>query len=192
MAQWTCTPWVEGSDGLFTRSCSDDNMCGTNANKPPEGPLALPPLDKNFYMCNVEPIFDRLCSMMGCHGTEQGRLFKIYARGRLRNKQTVQQVSSCPVGPQRLDLQDKGSGTVMCLGWSPHTAEEWELNFNNARSFMIGLSSAADSELLRQPEIGGGFAHAGVHTWSPGDADYQLIHDWLNGATLGSCDPNPN
>ena len=88
--QWTCTDWVQGSDGLYTRTCSDDNACGTDASKPPEGPLALPNLDMDYYKCQVEPIVDRLCAHMGCHGTEQGRLYRVYARCRLRNSQIVQ------------------------------------------------------------------------------------------------------
>src|SRR5262249_23131153 len=103
---WTCSPWQQQSDGNFTRTCVDGDQCGTTAGKRPEGRVMLPELDLDYYKCKVEPIFDRSCAMLGCHGTETGRAFKIYARGRLRHKETVQQVSTCPIGPQMVDLAD--------------------------------------------------------------------------------------
>jgi hypothetical protein len=189
---WTCTPWQQGSDGLYSRTCTDENSCGTTAAKPPEGPIALPELDKAYYMCRVEPIFDRGCAMIGCHGAEVGRAFKVYARGRLRNNEQVAQVSSCPIGPQEINLADEGTGTVMCIGWSPHTEAEWQQNYDNARSFMIGIDDPEQSELLTQPVIGGK-AHTGVHLFAKTDPDYQTIKAWLSGEALGGpCDPMPN
>src|SRR5262249_39911806 len=158
---WSCTSWQQGANGMFTRTCTDANMCGTTAAKPPRGPVALPNVDMEFYKCNVEPILDGSCAMMGCHGTETGRALKIYARGRLRHKEIVPQVPSCPIGPQMVDLAVEGSGTVMCVGWSKHTPMEWKENFDSARSFMIGISDPEQSDLLTQPKYGGK-AHAGV------------------------------
>ncbi len=152
----------------------------------------LPALDMEYYKCKVEPIVDRGCSMLGCHGAETGRAYKVYARGRLRRKETVSQVPTCPIGPQQVDLADEGTGTVMCVGWSPHTPMEWQENFDNARSFMLGLSDPEESELLQQPVVGGK-PHAGVHLFQKSDADYQTIKAWLGGATLGgTCDPGAN
>lgn len=189
---WTCTPWVAGDDGMYSRTCTDASACGTELSKPPEGPIALPDLDMEYYKCNVEPIFDRSCSMLGCHGAEKGRAFKVYARGRLRNDEVVSQVPSCPIGPQTINLADEGTGTVMCIGWSPHTQAEWEANYNNARSFMVGLDDPEASELLTQPKVGGK-AHAGVHLFAKGDADYEAISSWLGGAKLGqACDTGAN
>jgi len=189
---WSCSPWLKGADGTFTRQCTDASMCGTTALRPPEGPVALPDLDMDYYKCKVEPILDAGCAMMGCHGTEQGRALKIYARGRLRHKEIVPQVFSCPIGPQMVDLDIEGSGTVMCVGWSPHTPTEWQQNFDNTRSFMIGVTDPEKSDLLLQPMYGGK-AHAGVHFFAKGDADYETIKSWLGGAKLGSaCDPGPN
>jgi hypothetical protein len=186
---WSCTPWLKGDGGLYTRKCVDAAQCGTTAQKPPEGPVALPELDLDYFKCKVEPILDRGCAMMGCHGTEVGRAFKIYGRGRLRRNETVPQVYSCPVGPQMVNLQEEGSGTVMCVGWSAHTEGEWQENFDNARSFMIGITDPAQSDLLAQPVIGGK-AHEGVHLFAKTDADYQTIAAWLGGAKLGTtCDP---
>ncbi|HRI65088.1 MAG TPA: hypothetical protein PK156_12655 [Polyangium sp.] len=189
---WTCTPWQQGADGQYSRTCTDGANCGTAAAKPPTGPVALPALDKDFFMCKVEPILDRGCSMLGCHGTEQGRAFKVYSRGRLRRNEVVAQVSSCPIGPQQVNLAEEGSGTVMCVGWSPHTAAEWQQNFDNSRSFMLGISNAEESDLLAQPVVGGK-AHAGVHMFAKTDLDYTTIKSWLEGAKLGSaCNPLPN
>jgi hypothetical protein len=189
---WSCTPWNKGADGMYSRSCTDAAACGTTAQKPSEGPVALPELDVDYYKCNVEPILDGSCAMLGCHGVEQGRALKIYARGRLRHKEMVAQVSSCPIGPQTLDLAAMGTGTVMCIGWSPHTAAEWQENYDTARSFMVGLSDPEQSDLLAQP-VYGGKAHAGVHLFAKTDADYTTIKAWLGGAKLGmACDPGAN
>jgi hypothetical protein len=189
---WGCTPWTPIAGGKYTRTCTDADKCGTTADKPPEGPLSLPDLDLDYYKCKVEPIFDRGCAMMGCHGVETGRAFKIYARGRLRHKEMVKQVSTCPIGPQTLDLQDNGSATVMCLGWSPHTAAEWQSNYDISRSFMIGITDPDQSDLIAQPIVGGK-AHAGVHLFAKGDADHVTLQAWLGGQKLGStCDPAPN
>ena len=49
------------------------------------------------------------------------------------------------------------------------------------------LASADDSEMLTQPLKGGGLPHAGIKIWSTGDADYVTVRDWLDNATLGSC-----
>jgi hypothetical protein len=187
---WTCTAWTKGSDGLYSRTCTDANDCGTTAGKPPEGPVDLPALDFDYYKCKVEPIFDRGCAFMGCHGTETGRAFKVYARGRLRHKEMVKEV--CPGEPPMLDLQANGSATIMCLGWTPHTATEWQSNYDIARSFMLGVTNPDESDLLAQPVVGGK-SHAGVHLFAKTDADYATIKSWLAGAKLGStCNPAPN
>jgi hypothetical protein len=187
---WSCTPWLQGSDGMYTRTCTDANGCNTTLSKPPEGPVALPELDFDYYKCKVEPILDRGCAFMGCHGTETGRAFKIYARGRLRHKEMVNAV--CPGGPQMLDLQANGSGTIMCLGWTVHTSTEWQSNYDIARSFMLGVVNPDDSDLLAEPVIGGK-QHAGVHLFAKNDPDYTTIKSWLGGAKLGStCNPAPN
>ncbi len=186
---WTCTAWSTSDGKTYTRTCTDANKCPGAT--PPVESAALPPLDKDYFACNVEPIFDRGCAFLGCHGTETGRLFQVYARGRLRNNENVPQVSTCPVGPQTVNLQQMGTGTIMCVGWSPHTATEWQKNYDNARSFMVGLSSAeVDScDLLAQPVVGGK-AHTGVHLFKDkNDPDYQTLAKWLSGATLGrTCD----
>ncbi len=186
---WGCTSWAKGADGKYTRTCSDANKCADATGKPTEGPVALPDLDMDFYKCKVEPIFDRGCAMMGCHGTETGRPFKIYARGRLRADEMVDPVC-LQTGPQ--NLAKMGSGTTMCQGWFAHTKNEWQSNYDISRSFMVGVQNADDSEILSQTRVGGK-AHAGVHEFKATDKDYLTIKSWLGGAKLGTpCDPTPN
>jgi hypothetical protein len=192
---WQCGPWQKQQDGSYTRTCTDTNHCGTTSNKPSEGPVNLPDLDMNFYKCKVEPIVDRGCAFMNCHGTETGRAYKVYARGRLRRDQMVPPPGgySCLDNGATVPLK-QGIGTDMCEGWFSHTTEEWQSNYDNARFFMVGLqpSQADQSDMIAQPMYGGK-AHAGVHLFKQGDAEYQTLHDWLSGAgKLASCDPSPN
>jgi hypothetical protein len=189
--------------GQFTRTCTDANKCGTTSGKPPEGPIALPNLDLDFYKCKVEPIFDRGCALLGCHGTEIGRPFKLYARAKLRHSEMVAGAPTCPNSSTLRDLSKSptdmngmdragGTGTAMCLGWSKHTDAEWQQNYDNARSFMVGLTNADDSDLLAQP-VYGGKAHTGVHLFAKTDPQYQTIAQWLGGAKLGTvCDTQGN
>jgi hypothetical protein len=191
---WQCTPWQKQADGSYTRTCTDANNCGATSGEPATGPVALPNLDMAFYKCNVEPIFDRGCAFMNCHGTETGRALKVYARGRLRMDAMVPPPSSysCPDNAATVPLKT-GIGTDMCEGWFPHTDAEWQSNYDDARSFMVGLdaSTVGQSDLLAQP-VYGGKAHAGVHLFKSTDPDYQTIKSWLTGAKLASCDPGPN
>jgi hypothetical protein len=150
-------------------------------------PVGLPAdLDMNFYKCNVEPIFDRGCAMMGCHGAEAGRPLRLYARGRLRNTVEIIDNQSC--------LQKTApiaSGTIMCTGWHPHTTTEWQRNFDSARQFMTKALQPDQSQLLTQATKGG-LPHAGVHLFVKDDASYTMIKRWLSGEKLAACDPNPN
>ena len=130
--------------------------------------------------------------MIGCHGALVGRAFHLYARGRLRNDEMVPQVNTCPDPGAPMNLSDEGTATVMCLGWSAHTASEWQQNYDNARSFMVGLTNPDDSDLLAQPVVGSK-AHTGVHLFKKTDADYQTIAAWLGKQKLGAvCDPGKN
>jgi hypothetical protein len=190
---WECTTWEAplGSDQA-TRTCVDRNDTGTTACKPSEGPVTLPALDLDYYKCRVSPIIQRGCAMMGCHGTETGRPFRTYARGRLRNDQIVNRTGTCIPQTGQVNLQEAGTGTVMCEGWLPHTAEEWKKNFDSARSFMLGVTDPADSDLLLQPVVGGK-PHIEIKLFRDTDADYATIRDWLGGATLGqACNTGVN
>jgi hypothetical protein len=189
---WTCTSWEApiGSDQA-TRTCTDRNMTGTTECKPSEGPVALPALDLNYFMCQVEPILDRGCGMQACHGTETGRAFRMYSRGRLRNDEIVNRIGTCIPATGTVNLAEAGSGTIMCEGRMAHTQAEWKKNFDSARSFMIAVSSPAESDMLLQPVVGGR-PHMGVHLFTTADPDYQTIQAWLGGATQASCNPLPN
>lgn len=190
---WVCSSWEAppGSD-LATRTCADKNNLGTTDCKPVTT-ATLPALDLEYYKCKVSPIFQRGCGQMACHGTETEHPFRLYTRGRLRNKQMVFPVNTCLENPNvKVDLQVRGSGTVMCEGWSAHTPEEWKKNFDSARSFMLGVDKPDDSLLLREAAQGG-LPHAQVKLFAAGDADYQTIRNWLAGARLGTtCNTGKN
>jgi len=195
---WSCTPWqTNGTSDDATRVCSDTNQCGTNDQKPSETAL-LPPLDLNFYKCNVEPVLDHKCSMMGCHGKEQGRALRIYARGRLRITGDILVESSNGCGKQgQMYMSERCTGSLECrCSGEPHTANEWRRNFDSARGFALDANgdrlaagAESDSDLVAQPVVGGK-AHAGIHLFRDTDADYDTLIQWLSGAKQASCTTN--
>lgn len=188
---WECTPWETSGTDEATRVCTDKNACGTTNGKPVET-ATLPALDLNFYKCNVEPILDHKCSQLGCHGTETGRPLRIYARGRLRLKGA--QLSEPQYCQGQVSASDICDGSVTCGCRAKHTDEEWQKNYDSARSFGLDASGQPiaagmedTSELIAQPVVGGK-AHAGIHLFKNGDAEYQALVQWLSGATLPTCD----
>ncbi len=192
---WLCSPWAtDGVSDDGVRTCVDQNACGTAVNKPLES-ATLPALDYNYYQCNVEPIMDWGCSMLGCHGTEEGRGLRIYARGRLRiTGETLPGSAGCFAGGQTF-ASETCTGSIECHCFiEPHLDAEWRANYDAARGFALRADGTAiqpgaeeDSELLAQPLIGGGFAHAGIHMFQRGDARYNTIRDWLAGTTRATC-----
>lgn len=152
----------------------------------------LPALNAAFYECNVEPILVGGCAMLGCHGTEAGRAYRIYARGRLRISGRTITEPGCLQGGT-VHPSEECIGGIECRCWSlPQLAEERRRSFDSARGFALDATGAVvadktQSELLRQPQSGGGFAHAGIAMWSAGDADYNAVKSWLEGGTLASC-----
>ena len=187
---WSCTAWeTSGTDDQATRSCTDGNACGTTEDKPLEA-ATLPALDENFYRCNVEPVLDRKCSQMGCHGTEEGRALRLYARGRLRH---AGEPLTAPAGCAVPVTTDECIGSLLCKCRGPKTTTERRKNYDSARAFgldstgsPIAVGSEDTSELISQPVVGGK-AHAGIHLFRTDDADYNAIKDWLGGATLATC-----
>jgi len=132
--------------------------------------------------------------MLGCHGDAKNpfRVYVIYARGRLRNDELVDNTGTC-LKSGKVNLNKEGTGTVMCEGWLPHTATEWQMNYDSARKFLAPGYTPEETELLLQPTEGMGFAHAGVHPFKKDDASYTIIKRWLSGETLGApCNPEPN
>lgn len=188
---WLCSPWqTDGASDNGTRVCKDQNNCGTTSQKPAET-ATLPPLDIEYYKCNVEPIFDRGCAHLGCHGTETGRAFRVYARGRLRITGEMLLETGCN-NPGAMKPSESCIGSIECACWTaPHTPTEWRRNYDGARSFMLDIQGAPipnamvdTSELIAEPIVGGK-AHANIHMFTKGDADYQTLTAWLTGAKLG-------
>lgn len=188
---WVCSPWqTDGTSDVGTRTCTDQNNCGTTNTKPSES-ATLPALDLDFYKCNVEPIFNRGCAHMGCHGTETGRALRLYARGRLRITGEIWIEPGCLKAGSPVNSENC-IGSIECACWTlPHSATEWRRNFDASRGF--GLDAAGKpipagmedtSELIAQPIVGGK-AHAGVHLFTNGSADHQTLRDWLSGKKLG-------
>ena len=188
---WSCSAW-EVTNRQGTRSCLDSNVCGITAGKPDEGPTALPSLDLNFYKCRVQPVVDLTCAMIGCHGKEAGRPYKVYARGRLRSDEPVcggicNQDCSVMVSAQVVS-----SANHHCSGRAPLTTREWTTNFDNARATLIGVTPP-EATLLTMPLKGSASAHAGVKVFADTtDPRYQALLQWLQGATLATCVTNPN
>jgi hypothetical protein len=175
----------------------DANACGTTALRPSEQAV-LPALDFEFYQCEVEPIMNRKCSMLGCHGTEQGRALRLYSRGRLRitGDQLTTASGSCPTLPASTPSEDC-TGSIECRCYfAPHTENEWRRNFDSARGFALdaagdplGAGNEDASELIAQPIVGGK-AHAGIHLFRDGDEEHETLRAWLAGASLETCDIN--
>lgn len=189
---WECTPWTtDGVSDQGMRTCTDLNACGTVEHKPAAS-ATLPALDPQAYECDVEPVLTRNCSMLGCHGTETGRAYRIYARGRLRiTGQTITEPGSCS-GAGMQHPSEMCIGGIECRCWTvPQLPDERRRSFDAARGFALDATGApladmAESELLRQPQAGGGFAHAGMVMWSAGDSEYTAVKSWLDGATHGA------
>lgn len=188
---WTCSGWTtDGASNSATRMCADTNACGTTAQRPTLT-ATLPPLDPEYYECNVEPIVQADCSMLGCHGTETGRAYRVYARGRLRMTGGTINDPNCTMGVTSY-ASEVCIGNLECKCWTHGMlGPERRRSFDSARGFALGddgqpLPDMAQSQLLLQPQVGGGFAHAGIQWWAAGDASYTKIKAWLDGAQLGS------
>ncbi|MBM4781993.1 MAG: hypothetical protein GQE15_30295 [Archangiaceae bacterium] len=192
---WQCGAWQPSTAGMATRTCIDTNFCGSTATKPSEGPTALPPLNDNYFRCNVQPILAKSCAMIGCHGTlDTSRPFRVFARGRERNAETVTATHACPpTQGQSFQLYlPTVAATASCDAATPLSANERQLNFDNARCFALGVA-AAQSELLQQPLRGNAtFTHRQIKPWTTSNADYQVVLNWLNGMTLATCNSGTN
>lgn len=194
---WVCTPFATAGGGnSATRTCTDKNACGTTLLKPAET-ATLPALDVNFYRCNVQPILDHKCSMLGCHGSDS-RALRTYSRGRFRNTETVTETGCLAAGTQVM-LNPKCIGSIECICWTGRlTTTEWQRNYDSARAFALDPSGQRipagmedKSELIAQPIVGGR-AHANIHLFKSGDPEHTTLKQWLSGSTLATCTPPYN
>jgi hypothetical protein len=188
---WLCSSWTTtGATNAATRTCTDMNACGTTDMRPIES-ATLPALDPEYYECEVEPIVTTGCSMLACHGSD-ARGYRMYARGRLRISGRIITETGC-LNPGAMGPSEACIGNIECKCWSvPLMDIERSLSFDSARGFAIGddgmpLADMAQSQLLRQPQAGGGYPHAGIQWWSAGDAEYTKVKAWLDGAVRGSA-----
>lgn len=188
--RWSCTPWE--TDGLTddaTRTCTDLQACPGAV--PPVEAATLPALDFNLFRCEVGPILDGTCAQMGCHGTEQDRALRIYARGRLRITGEIFVEPGCLSAGNPVPSENC-SGSIECVCWSiPHHPKEDRKNYDATRGLALDaagvlLADPADSELLTQPTAGGP-PHVNVKPFQANDAHYTTIYDWLAGASLPEC-----
>jgi hypothetical protein len=174
--------------------CTDTNNCPGSPGEPATS-ANLPALDFDYFECNVEPILDKKCAQLGCHGTETGRALRLYARARLREATGTFSSASCS-GTQT-GTECTGSNSCPCT--NGHTQKEWQRNFDSARGFALDAngnpipmaSLATESDMIHQPVFGGA-SHSGIHLFHMGDADYTTILNWLSGSTLASCNVGNN
>lgn len=195
---WVCGPWETAGSGsnAGTRTCRDTNNCGTTKGKPTLT-ATLPALDMNYFKCNVQPILDGKCAQLACHGTETDRALRTYARGRLRNNETIpaNTASICPAGnPLAIPLDSQCTSSIegVCRSCT-HTPTEWQKNFDSARAFALDANlqpipsaNMDTSELIAQPIVGGK-VHANIHLFDSGSTDHTTLKNWLTGSTLATC-----
>lgn len=128
-------------------------------------PIVAVDLDEHFFRCRVQPVLERSCATLECHGSEQ-RPLRVFARNRLR----------LDADPVQLNL--------------PMRDDELQANFDSAASF--AGTPASDSFLVRKPldEDAGGYLHRGRELHRSGDVfgetdndDYQTLLAWVVGDT---------
>ncbi|HEX2678246.1 MAG TPA: hypothetical protein VHM19_16440 [Polyangiales bacterium] len=198
---WKCTPWQTATmpkgtlptgDNAGTRTCTDICSCGTTANKPVEQ-ADLPPLDFDFYRCEVEPFLDGSCAQLACHGKEEGHALRIYARSKLRITGETWISNVC--GDKNKQIKSESCiGSNECQCWQlPHSDLEWQRNYDAVRGFALDpsgqlYSDVTQSELLLQG-LGlsmGGLPHGGVQLYLDSSSSYRDLRDWLSAAGTGS------
>ena len=187
---WLCTPWdtnvqPAGASNMGHRTCTDTKNCNTTVGMPVTT-ATLPALDVDAFKCNVEPILDKKCGMLGCHGTETGRALRVYAKARLRHAgENLTLPAICPSSATSASCI--GSNSCPCN--ARHTPTEWQRNYDAARGFALDdmgnvLANQSASDLIQQPVVGGK-SHAGIHLFKPNDPEDAAILSWLNNVPLG-------
>lgn len=126
--------------------------------QPAPPPAASPALDYEFYKVRVQPLF-------------------------LEKRQNHARCVTCHAGSTTLRLQRFSPGAQ---AW---TEEQTRQNYAAATTMVVPGSPAA-SKLLRHPlarAAGGDVFHGGGQHWTTkDDPDWQVLADWVNGATLAS------
>jgi hypothetical protein len=129
-------------------------------------PLTPAELDRPYFNCKVQPVLTKYCAQQACHGDAK-RYFRLYARNRLRD-----------------DADEAQRNAFM-------RPEERAHNYEAARAF-VDLQRPDRSLLLRKPiePDAGGYFHRGATLYGgdnvfpdPTDPDYQIIAQWIDGAT---------
>jgi len=128
--------------------------------------LDLAALDRPYFDCKVQPVLTKSCGALACHG-DPLRFFHLFSRNR-----------------NRLDPDPMQLNALM-------TTAERDHNFAAALA-VIDADNTDKSEILLKPlaEAAGGWYHEGAELYKGGDVftakddpDYQVLTDWIGGAT---------
>lgn len=140
-----------------------------------DGPRGAPELDRSYFDCKVQPVLTEYCSQLACHGKTE-RYFHFYSRNRLRD-----------------DADETKRNAFLRDSERSH-------NFDAVRA-LVDVDAPEDSLLLRKPleQSAGGAFHRGATLYGAGnvfddanDPDYQIIAQWIDGATEVPTCKEPN
>jgi hypothetical protein len=134
--------------------------------------VTLPALDRQTFDCTVQPILDKKCAYLACHGNASQPL-RIYSIGKLR-------------------LQD--NPTLAQRSFTPLSEDERQANYQRAVSIGLSTGVGASSLFVQKPLnlSGGGLTHVGGQLFSGfTDPDYMTLLFWISGGASGSCDLGP-
>ena len=136
-------------------------------------------LDFDHFVCSVQPILERECSMPACHGNSE-RPFQVLASGRMRIEDEYESAKSI------LTAADVSAGKHPKL-----TYGELAFNYYQARAFAKVTQGFLQSQLVTRPLAlrVGGMAHAPRADvfFEPEDPRIQRIEAWISGATIQDC-----
>jgi hypothetical protein len=132
-------------------------------------PRGVAALDEASFRCAIEPIFQRECIFLGCHGRE-AMPFRLYG-----------------VGALRITGGQTSAGRAQAL-----TDKEHHANFLAAQGQSFHVR-AEDNQLVLKclPPAAGGYAHIGGAIWTgKDDPRVQLLEQWLAGQALPCSVPD--
>jgi len=136
-------------------------------------------LDFDHFVCSIQPILERECSMPACHGNNQ-RPFKVLASGRMR------------IGDEYEASKSLLTGADVSAGKHPKlTYGELAYNYYQARAFALVTQGFPQSQLVTRPLAvrAGGMAHAPRADvfFDLDDPSIERIEAWISGATIQDC-----